>query len=249
MVVGVGSSHKARCNMALFDEFARDYDKGHEDTIKLSGFGTDYFYEYKIREIHRILSETKQKKPLSILDFGCGVGNVDPYIRKYFPDSKIYGMDVSEESIKVANENHGEFDISYAAFDADKVENPFNVLFDLVFVSCVFHHIPKNGHKETLSFLRSCMNPDALLFVFEHNPYNPATRMIFNKHDKPLDENANMIYPGYIKKLMRSSGFKVVSLNYTIFFPRQLAVFMPLERFMVAIPFGAQYYIVAKGTP
>jgi SAM-dependent methyltransferase len=235
--------------MAVFDKFAKDYDKGHEETVKLSGFGTDHFYEYKIKEIHRILSETKQKMPLSILDFGCGVGSVDPYIRKYFPDSKIYGMDVSAESIKVAKEKCGEFNISYAVFDGDDIKDPFGVSFDLVFVSCVFHHIPKEGHAKTLSFLTSCMDPDARLFIFEHNPYNPATRLIFNKHDRPFDENANMIRPGYIKKLMRSSGFEIMSLNYTIFFPKRLAIFMPLEKFMITIPFGAQYYVMARITP
>jgi len=235
--------------MAVFDEYAKDYEKGYEGTVNISGFGTDHFYEYKVKEIRRVLSEKKHKMPLTILDFGCGVGNVDPYIRKYFPDSKICAMDVSAESINVAKEKYGELGITYAAVDENGIENPFGMLFDLVFVSCVFHHIPKEGHAGTLSFLRSCMAPDALLFVFEHNPYNPATRMIFNKHDKPIDKNANMIYPRYIKKLMRSSGLRVEALNYTVFFPKRLGLFMPLERLMVAIPFGAQYYVMAKAAP
>jgi len=232
--------------MALFDKFAKDYDEGHKDTIGLSGFGTDHFYEYKIKEIHRILSEKKQRMPLTILDFGCGVGSIDPYIRKYFPDSRICATDISEESIKIATEKCSGFDISFLVMDENLTENPFGIQFDLVFVSCVFHHIPRSNHEKVLSFLRSCMGPGALLFVFEHNPYNPATRMIFKKHDTPIDENANMIYPGYIKKLLRSNGSEVVALNYTIFFPKFLSVFAPIEKLMVAIPFGAQYYVMAK---
>jgi SAM-dependent methyltransferase len=153
-------------------------------------------------------------------------------------------MDISEESIKVAKEKQGGSDISYAVFDENN--NPFGVSFDLVLVSCVFHHIPKESHAKTLSFLKSCMNPGALLFVFEHNPYNPVTRAVFNKHDKPTDENANMIYPPYLRKRMQQCNFDVMSINFTVFFPKLLAAFMPLEKYMASIPLGVQYYVLAK---
>lgn len=234
--------------MALFDKFAKNYDDGHKNTVSLSGFTTDYFYEYKVKEMHRVLSKQKIDPPTSILDFGCGVGSIDPYIRKYFPDSEIYGIDISTESIKVAKEKQSEFDISYAVFDEEK-GSPFGMSFDLVFVSCVFHHIPREYHKKTLSFLRSCMNPNAFLFVFEHNPYNPAARIVFSKHDRPIDKDANMIYPGYLKRQMQRCNFEKVSLNFTVFFPKMLKAFMPLEKHLTCIPFGVQYYAMAKRDP
>ena len=99
---------------AEFDKQAKNYEAWHQELISASGFSRDYFYEYKIKEIHRVLSKRKAKSPLSILDFGCGIGNVDPYIRKYFPDSQICGVDISEESIKIAKEKQRDSNIFYS---------------------------------------------------------------------------------------------------------------------------------------
>jgi ubiquinone/menaquinone biosynthesis C-methylase UbiE len=88
---------------AEFDKLAKNYEEWHKEAVKASGFDIQYFYECRIKEIHRILKKHPQEIN-RILDFGCGIGNVDPYIRKYFPTLEILGVDISEESIHIANE-------------------------------------------------------------------------------------------------------------------------------------------------
>jgi len=236
--------------MAEFDKQAENYEAWHQELISASGFGIDYFYEYKIKEMHRVLAKRGVGMPSTILDFGCGIGNVDPYIRKYFPDAHIYGVDVSEESIKIAKEKQRESGVSYAALHADwqSVDqlSQFGVPFDLVFISNVFHHAPKEEHGGMLAQIAAHMNPGAFLFVFELNPYNPASRIVFNKFDRPVDKNANLIYPYYLKNQVKQSGLRVLRCNYTVFFPKQLGVCIPLEKYMTRFPLGAHYYIMAE---
>jgi SAM-dependent methyltransferase len=240
---------------AEFDKLAKNYETWHQEIINSSGFSRDYFYEYKIKEIYRILTKNKIKFPLSILDFGCGIGNVDPYIRKYFPDSVVFGMDISEESIKIAKEKQRASNITYKTLEinwqtsANAKSSLYpapHTLFDLVFVSNVFHHAPKKEHAAIISYIHACMNPGALLFVFELNPYNPASRVIFNKYDRPYDKNANLIYPKYLKNKMKLFCLQTLLCNYTVFFPKFLSMFIPLEKYINRIPLGAHYYIMAK---
>jgi len=232
---------------AVFDDFAKDYDAGHQKAVSASGFNINYFYEYKVKEAHRLLTKHNMEFPRSVLDFGCGVGNVDPYIRRYFPNAEIYGTDISRESIEIAKEKNREHNISYAVFDPSLANSiPFDTAFDMIFVSCVFHHIPRSEHSKTLALLKSRLNPGGLLFIFEHNPYNPATRLVFYKHDKLPDKNANLIYPHYLKKRMRKQGIKVLWRNFTVFFPKFLSIFIPLEKYMTGVPMGAQYYVCGK---
>ena len=227
------------------DKSAERYNDTLQEAVSSSGFRPDYFYEYKIMEVHRFFKKRKIKSPLSILDFGCGIGNSIAYLKKYFPDAHIHGVDTSTESIKIAKEKNQAPNVSYSAFN-DVNELTFDTSFDLIFVSCVFHHIPREKHLEILSFLKSCMNSGALLFIFEHNPYNPVTRSIFKKYDLRTDENANFIYPRYIKRQSNSAKFKVRGINYIVFFPKFLSIFTPLEMYMSCIPLGAQYFIVAE---
>ena len=233
-----------------FDRLAETYDKDIQSVTSFSGHSIDYFREYKIKEIHRVLKENSMKHPRTILDFGCGIGSLSPYIRKYFPDAEIYGLDISSESISIAKEKQKAYNINYAIFDSlisGGVNFPFDVEeFDLVILSCVLHHIPEREQLNTLSFLQSVMNQESLLFIFELNPYNPLMRLVFRKYDRKEDENAEFIYPGKLKQQMKKCSLNVLEHNYTLFFPGLLSVFVPLEVYLKRIPFGAQYYIMAS---
>jgi len=231
-----------------FDKYAYDYDEIHQDAIRASGYQIDYFYEYKVKEMHRVLSKCDIKTPLhgnpmKILDFGCGVGNLDPYIREYFPEANIYGYDISEESVSIAREKHKKESIIYSVYDNVTYSFPMDSMFDIVIASCVFHHIPPQEHIKALSCIWSNMCPGGSLFIFEHNPINPATRAVFHKNI--LDERAILVSSRNIKKKLEQCGFERARINYTVFFPKALSFFAPLERYISAIPFGAQYYTVA----
>jgi hypothetical protein len=77
-------------------------------------------------------------------------------------------------------------------------------------------------------------------------PYNPITRVVFNKFDKPIDKNAHPIYPYYLKKQLKKCNFRLLRHNYTVFFPEPLRKLIPLEKHIAFVPLGAHYYIMAE---
>ena len=80
--------------------------------------------------------------------------------------------------------------------------------------------------------------------IFEHNPINPVTRHIIATC--PFDENAVLIPARELRRRQIQAGFQPVEIAYTAFFPGALAALRPLERYMSALPIGAQYYTWAR---
>ena len=223
-----------------FDEFAEGYRETHNKAIVLSGANSDYFSEYKILEL---LNFEDASKPLKILDFGCGDGNSSVYLRKYFPNATIVGIDVSEESIKQAEKKELP-NTTFSAFNGEKI--PFNNdEFDLVFTSMVFHHIEHHLHAAILLEIKRILKQGGRFYNFEHNPNNPLTRKVVNECE--FDKDAVLLKPGYHKKLVINSGLSLKEIKYTIFFPRHklFKVFHFTEKLLSWVPIGAQYFIRA----
>ena len=111
--------------------------------IRVTGEESEYFAEYKIRDLKRVSTELKLL-PNNILDFGTGVGNSIPFLVKYFKDTKIHGVDFSEKSLALARNRFGSL-AEFNLFDGEFL--PYtNELFDIALAACVFHHIPFKKH-------------------------------------------------------------------------------------------------------
>ncbi len=232
--------------MALFDKFAHNYDDGHAKAVKMSGFEPAYFHEYKCREIAEYLKTKGQsEKSIRLLNYGCGTGNSEKYLRKYLPAASIYSTDISEKSIKKAREaNSGLSDVTFEPFDGMKI--PFPIEFDIVFIANVFHHIRHEKHVEILKMLHSKLKKDGILFIFELNPLNPLTMLVAIRNDYRFDKDAKLLNPFYTKRILQEAGFSEKQIRYTIFFPQILSPLIPYEKYLVKFPLGAHYYFVAR---
>ena len=224
---------------AEFDKFADEYLALHQENIRISGEQPDYFARYKIDEVARRWKAEGRTAPAALLDFGTGIGASIPWLAQAFPDARRVGIDVSEKSLAIAERRFpGQSElVRYEGGGA----LPFEASsFDLVFSSCVFHHIDHDHHRELMVGLKRLLKPGGVLAVFEHNPVNPVTRHIVATC--PFDENAVLISASELKKRQKEAGFATVKTNFTAFFPGALKALRPLEPLMSAIPIGAQYY-------
>jgi SAM-dependent methyltransferase len=228
--------------MAQFDKFAGTYDELHAESIKASGYGPSYFDEMKIMEVYRSLKSAREMK---FLNFGCGIGKSEKYIRRYFPFSMIYSVDVSEESVKAARERNSDLeDIRFETFDGYNV--PFEVEFDVIFIANVLHHVPFERHLPLLRNLCGKLHKNGTLFLFEHNPLNPLTVNAVNACE--FDKDARLLSPLYTRSILSKSGFLRKQVRFIVFFPRFLSFLLPCEKYLRKVPIGAQYYYMAKKT-
>lgn len=220
-----------------FDGFAQDYREIHNQNIKLSGADSDYFSEYKVKEIHRIEPQGGVK---TVLDLGCGDGNSAKFFYQYFNDVQVQGIDVSAESVAVAQQR-GIPNATFSVYDGAHVPFSDNS-FDICLIATVLHHIGFEHHVALMQEVRRTLKPGGRLYIFEHNPWNPVTRKVVD--NCVFDKDAVLLSPPYAKRMVREAGFHQVSNSFTIFFPRSAMFrpFLPLEPFLTKIPLGGQYY-------
>lgn len=228
---------------AEFDKYARDYLETHERNVRISGETPEYFARYKIDEVRRWWTSARLPEPRAILDFGAGVGNSLPHLASSFPNARLTALDVSAESLAVAMRR---FPKAADFVCQNGADIPLaSGSFDLIFSSCVFHHIDATEHVCTFEGLRRLLAPGGRMIIFEHNPLNPVTRHIVAGCE--FDEDAVLIPAGVFKARQLAAGFAEVAVRYTGFFPGPLRALRPFERFMTGVPIGAQYYTVAGG--
>lgn len=232
--------------MALFDKFAKNYDEGHTKAVQLSGFEPSYFHEYKCREISDYLkSKGMLNHKIKLLNYGCGTGNSEKYIKKYLPNASVYSIDVSEESVDVARiANQDLSEVTFAPFDGSTI--PFDIEFDVIFIANVFHHIRHEKHVEILKTLCGKLKKDGLLFIFELNPFNPLTMWVAIQNDYKFDKDAKLLNPFYTKRILTKAGFTQQEIRFTIFFPQFVSFLIPYEKYLRKLPLGAHYYFTVQ---
>ena len=203
-------------------------------------FQHDYFLKLKCNLITKIIKKHFLHKP-QIADFGCGTGEAI-VILSPFVDFCV-GIDSSPMMIQFAKKKS----IPNADFflcDCRKSSLARNVV-DLVFSMTLFHHV--EGFFNKIHILKEMMRvakPNGLILIFEHNPLNPITRLIFQR--EPLDREARMVSPLYMKKLCKYAEYKQFSISYLAYFPKQLAMLSRSEFLLERLPFGGQYVVIAQ---
>jgi hypothetical protein len=111
-------------------------------------------------------------------------------------------------------------------------------------VANVLHHVSPELRAGVMEDIYRILQHSGFLFIFEHNPYNPVTRHLVNTC--PFDENAVLITPFEIKRLVSAALLKPILLQYTLFFPAFLKGMRFLEPFLKKVPIGGQYFIFAE---
>ncbi|HEY2861729.1 MAG TPA: class I SAM-dependent methyltransferase [Terracidiphilus sp.] len=227
-------------NTTEFDRVADEYENLHAANIAITGERPEYFHEYKIRALQR-MTQQRCIDVKCLLDFGSGIGNSIPFLRKYFPQAQATGADVSRRSLAIAETRFPGMATGLLIEEA-RIPAEDNS-FDVAFSACVFHHIPWEEHVDWLAELRRVTRPAGMLAVFEHNPRNPLTVRAVNTC--PFDENARLIGAERLADLLRAAGWGNVETKYHVFFPHALAALRILDTYLIRVPFGGQYSVSA----
>lgn len=230
--------------MSEFDNYAEEYEQTLVTVGKVSGFDPTYFDEYKIKEVYNFLTARHlSDEEFTFLNYGCGIGKSEKFIRKYFKRAHIYSIDPSRRSMEIAEEKNRHLtNIEFRLLNGHHI--PFEKTFDIIFLANVLHHIPRNDHTQVLEHLYRKLNDEGHLFVFEHNPFNPITVKIVQSCK--LDEKAVLLTPLYTNRILARAGFNWRKVRFRVFFPKFLNFMTFLEYYLGKVPFGAQYYFVAR---
>ena len=222
-----------------FDQYIEGYRSNCDRSLRLSGETSAYFAEYKAQKLAEWVPSLSAAAKL--LDFGCGDGMMTHYVKKNFPKAELFGVDSSPKSIKEAQTN---FDgITFSVNSEEHPQLDFKThFFDLIFSAGVFHHIPFKNHDSYLQELIRVLKPEGHLVIFELNPLNPLTVLIFKRN--PIDRHAKMMSPSYTKHLTQKYGKS--QLKFYCFYPKIFSWLRSTEPYLTKVPFGALYAIITR---
>jgi SAM-dependent methyltransferase len=220
-----------------FDAYADEYGDAVQRSIGFAGKDHDFFTRRKA--FHLLDLARRRLGPataLRALDVGCGVGLTDSYLVDRF--RTLEGVDTSEEAIRRAAAANPS--VSYRTYAGDRL--PYeDEHFDLAFAICVLHHVRPAERPGFVAELRRVVRPGGLVAVFEHNPFNPLTRLAVMRCD--FDADAVLVTPGKVDRLLRDVGLRPVEQRYVILFPSDRRRVQALEDALRGLPLAAQYYV------
>lgn len=118
----------------------------------------------------------------SILDFGCALGDAMPILKSSYPNAKLFGIDISDEAIKLCKKEFG----NLANFES----GGYDILshYDIILASHVMEHI-SNDRQVVELLLTKCK------FLYIIVPYmeKPLYKEHVNYYEDDYYDNFNVL--------------------------------------------------------
>ena len=225
--------------MQTFDQYGKNYQDVVQGAIDFAGLEYEFFVKAKARMIRHLAAGLDRAAGASLLDVGCGIGTLHDHLDGTF--ARICGVDVSEVSIEAAKARHPEFE--YRVMQGNEIPYP-SATFDVVTAINVLHHVDPKAWPTFVLELKRVIRPRGLACVIEHNPLNPLTRLVVFRC--PFDRDAHLLRAAQANRLLKAAGFAHVRASYFLLTPLSSMAAYRFERWLSALPLGAQYAAVGE---
>jgi ubiquinone/menaquinone biosynthesis C-methylase UbiE len=149
------------------------YLETHKTWNKIAQFYEDKFMELELyNDTYKSFCDLLLRPNASVLEIGCGPGNITRHIMDFNPDLRVLATDISNNMIDLAKSNNPKVD--FQILDCRKI-NTINLRFDGII--CGFT-IPYLSHLDCSKLISDCSNllPEggALYLSFVSGDYNKS---------------------------------------------------------------------------
>lgn len=230
---------------AEFDKHAKNYDGGIDNSVKRMMGDADSFIAVKARWLMRREPDLRAGS-LSLLDYGCGAGDLMRVLAGMGTRAAFMGCDVSAGMLaEAARRWPATIGPAPALEPQEGARTSFaDGQFDVAVISAVLHHVPPAERPAVYAELGRVLRPGGRLYVFEHNPRNPLVRYVIAR--TPIDANAILLDAGEVRQGLLEAGRYAFATDYLMFMPPGMAFLHVVDRALAWLPLGAQYVVVAR---
>lgn len=210
------------------------------------------------RRARYIASQISQEPQKTILEIGCGTGEVSFWLAQA-TGLQVLGTDICAPFIEDAKAQYRLPNLKFEVLDFNNPQQVSGRRFDYVVGNGILHHLFPTL-KSALLAIRGILNPGGRIVFMEPNIYNPYCAVIFNYARKwaKLEPDEMAFSRRYITRLLHESGYTGVRVQYGDFLipgvPRQLiqpSIFLGryLEKIWPLNRLSQSLFIVGEAPP
>ena len=224
-----------------FDRYAEDFETQIDRSIAFSGLTERYFTECKAEHILELIrGSIGAAETANVLDVGCGTGRLHGFLNSRV--GGISGTDVSQDCLDRASNEQPEAE--YRLFDGRRL--PFNgAAYDISFAVNVFHHVRPADRQVIVNEMARVTRPGGVVAIFEHNPFNPLTRLSVARCE--FDADAVLLTSGESRRLIREAGCAEVASRYITFLPVAPRRALLVDRAAQVVALGSAIFCIRTG--
>ncbi len=164
-----------------------------------------------------LLAQANLQNGQMILDLACGTGTLSIGIKRRFPESKIYALDIDDEILQMAREKAEKRNLEIL-FEQGYSDNlPFeNKTFDRIFSTLSFHHLTHERKINTLLEVRRVLKPNGEFHLADYGLPRNKRQFVLSKFVRAIDgkETTEDNLRGRLGLLMEENGFEVERTGY-----------------------------------
>ena len=174
------------------------------------------WYNYRHWTIfrHELEEQAQEWGQGKLLNLGCGHGaDFLPFAKSF----ELYGIDFSEEMLRLARKYAAKFDFPVSLAAADLCNLPYtDESFDFAIAVATYHHLDKKQQLPAFQELKRVLKPGGAAFITVWNRRQPhfwfkgkEVMVPWKIKDETLNRYYYLFTYGEIKKLAVESGLKV----------------------------------------
>lgn len=124
----------------------------------LNSFGMDCY---------TIIKQNMPKHAKNVLEIGCGTGRFSMALANNFPNITFEGSDLSEHSLRIANDGVKLRKLPNLSFYKDDILkiHPHQKKYDYIFLEGLLHYLPQKLEKKILIDLTNLLNNQGILLI------------------------------------------------------------------------------------
>ena len=131
------------------------------------------------------------ESPGTVLEIGCGIGDISWRMSNEWKNARITGIDISPKSIEFATKvfTNSRLKFVEGILPSEHVEGNF----DLIVMMDVFEHIAKEDRKNLYSTIKQLLSPDGFFFMSFPTPKHLQWLRDFHPEQiQPVDEDVDL---------------------------------------------------------